>query len=414
MTLKEERQPLTIQFFVNFAHAQGTYFRFHNLAIGLRRLGHKVTIYAADHDRRVHTHWEQRDGLSYHIIPETPILRRVFGSNGDPLLILRRLARHYPPCHIAHLFQPFPGAAIPWLLSRAGARFYDWDDLWSGGFFERPKGIKIRWSAFATKFFEQRLPKWADQVTTISHFLRDRALARGAITATVLNSGSWMSNGPFDQKAARKILGLQDDALYVGFMGRTSAELQWCFDALSENIDRYPKLRFAICGPPASVLDGLSTRVRDRVDFLGQLTPEQAKRFAGSIDLGLLPMGPSKFNQSRLPQKFGDHLASGVPLLCSTVGECGFLIARFPWAIPAGTSFAEWRAAFAEALNRLSRNEIPKFDSAVFHENLSWDVICQGLEALYYRALSTVNSDVLTAMLARDQRPLRPFSREES
>jgi hypothetical protein len=40
-----EARPLQIHFFVNFSHPSGTYFRFHNLAIGLTRLGHQVTVF---------------------------------------------------------------------------------------------------------------------------------------------------------------------------------------------------------------------------------------------------------------------------------------------------------------------------------------------------------------------------------
>ena len=63
-------------------------------------------------------------------------------------------------------------------------------------------------------------------------------------------------------------------------------------------------------------------------------------------------MQENKFNLSRLPQKFGDYVGAGVPLLCSTVGECSLLVPRFPWVLPAGKTQTEWVNAFGVALDR--------------------------------------------------------------
>src|SRR5262249_13564359 len=158
----------------------------------------------------------------------------------------------------------------------------------------------------------------------------DLARKRGARSVSLLNSGSWLG-APVDRIEARRQLGLRQEAFYAGFMGRTVAELPWCIDALNESLDRHPRLRLAICRAPASCVEGLPTTLRNRIDYLGHLSAERARAFAGCIDLGLIPLEESVFNLSRLPQKFGDHLAAGVPVLCSTVGEVARLIDRFPW-----------------------------------------------------------------------------------
>ena len=99
-------------FFVNFVHPAGTYFRFHNLAIGLTRIGHQVTVFASDLNYRSVSRREVRDGVPYEIIPKT-FLVRAFGSHCDPIGWVRRYARRYPPCDVAHLFQPFPARLPP-------------------------------------------------------------------------------------------------------------------------------------------------------------------------------------------------------------------------------------------------------------------------------------------------------------
>jgi glycosyltransferase involved in cell wall biosynthesis len=379
--------PLRIHFLVSFSHASGTYFRFHNLAIALNRRGHDVRVFAASYLVGSPRRKEVRDGIPYELIPET-ILNRVTGVNCDPVTVFRRWASRRPPCDVAHLFQPFPSAAVPWLRGPARARFYDWDDLWYGGLMRGPVGRwREHWTRGCVRYFEQRLPRWADHVTAISQYLADLARARGAHAVTVLNSGSWPAE-PQPRSATRTRLGLRSDAFYVGFMGRNANELPWCFDGLAQNMERHPRLRLAICGMPESYLTGLPAFVRERVDYLGQLPPADATAFAGCLDLGLLPLQKDQFNLSRLPQKFGDHLATGVPLLCSSVGECGLLIGRFPWAISAGSTRAEWLAAFQDAVERLTHGDIPSVDRNLIRDVLSWDGISRRLAQLYRTVLA--------------------------
>ncbi len=378
---------LRIHFHVNYSHPGGTYFRFHNLAVGLTQLGHQVTVYACDFDRASLNRTEIRDGVPYVIRPEHWLTRLCWHAC-DPVTVIRRWASRCPPCDVAHLFQPFPGAAAPWLRATTRVRFYDWDDLWSGGLMSGPVARwREHWPRMLVRFMERRLPRWADHVTAISRVLADLAWDRGARAVSVLHSGSWPADTP-DKAATRARLGLRTDALYDGFMGRTTAELPWCFDALAKSVDRYPQLRLALCGMPASELDGLPPAIHGRIDYLGQLTPAAAKDFAACMDLALLPMKEDKFNLSRLPQKFGDYVAAGVPLLCSTVGECGLLVPRFPWVLPAGTTQAEWIKEFGAALDRVARGDVPEFDPHLFQAHLSWEGLSQTLAQTYRAALA--------------------------
>src|SRR5262249_45451810 len=132
---------LRVQFFTQACHSQGTYFRTHNLAIGLTALGHHVTVFSGDFDAKARVRAELRDGVRYEIVPECP-LNRVFGVAADPVIIARRFLRRYPACDVAHLFQPFPSAAAGWARAGSRVRFFDWDDLWCGGLFRPPVG---RW-----------------------------------------------------------------------------------------------------------------------------------------------------------------------------------------------------------------------------------------------------------------------------
>ena len=379
-------RPLNIQFFVNFVNEVGTYFRFHNLAVGLTRLGHQVKVFGGDHDSSSRSRKEVRQGVQYHILPEWPT-RKVFGANCDLPTVVRRFARSYPPCDIAHLFQAFPSAAAAWARSRARVRFSDWDDLWVNGLFPaRIRNWREACRIWTARLLEPRLPGWAGNVTTVSEFLANRARQANARNLSVIHNGFWPEPYP-DRASARRQLGLQEKALYVGFMGRTADELPWCFEALAQNQDRYPSLRLAICGAWKGHLQNMPSSIERRVDYLGQISPEQTRVFAAALDLGLLPLADTQFNQSRFPIKFCEHIATGVPLLCSTIGECGRLVDQFGWAIPAGKNQLTWLRAFQDTIAAIDRGDVPMVNLDEFQDHMSWDGLSRQLAQAYYAAL---------------------------
>src|SRR5262249_15801158 len=161
---------------------------------------------------------ELRDGVRYEIVPECP-LNRVFGVAADPVIIARRFLRRYPACDVAHLFQPFPSAAAGWARAGSRVRFFHSHDLCFGGFFLPPV---CRWRDFwvvnIVEFLERRLPSWANHVTVASHFLAGRARDARARGVSVIRNGFWTGTYP-DQRSARRLLGIREDALYAGFMG---------------------------------------------------------------------------------------------------------------------------------------------------------------------------------------------------
>jgi glycosyltransferase involved in cell wall biosynthesis len=378
---------LNIQFFTSYVHEQGTYFRYHNLARGLVKLGQQVTIYGCDLDPNSRSRREERHGIQYEIVPQS-WKPSVFSEYNHPLTAVRRAFRSYPRCDITHLFQPFLGAAVAWRRCPAHLRFYDWDDQWTGGLINGPlRSWRDRWPRLATRYLESRLPRWAGAVTCVGDYLADLARASGAPEVTIIHNGYWPTAFA-DRATARSRLGLRQDALYAGFMGRTTNELFWCFDALTATMSRHPTLRLALCGMPQWLLGGLPREVRERVDFLGQLTAAASQDFAAAVDVGLLPLDNTPFNQSRFPIKFSDHLATGNPLICSEVGEVGRLARLFPWAVAAGTTKGEWMSVFAAEIDRMARGDRRANDPDLLARHLSWDELSKKLLDSYRRALS--------------------------
>ncbi|AFY72024.1 hypothetical protein Pse7367_3801 (plasmid) [Thalassoporum mexicanum PCC 7367] len=394
----QSQQPLKINFLVDSIGQAGTYFRFHNLAIGLTKLGHQVTIFAGDGDTNSKARTELRDQIPYHVLPSFPG-QRYFSATNHPLNALRRALVDYPACDVAHVFQPFLSAGLPWQFSlkhKAKVRFYDWDDLWLGGVIAtdvRPKQFVAKWQKYWISRIEQNFPAQADHVTTCSHFLAERAKQRQAKDVSIIHNGFWGFD-VLDKATARKNFGMQPDALYVGFMGRTFASPDWCFEAIANNIERYPQLRFAICGITTEILELMGEwqqvpdEVKARVEMFGHIPSQKTREFSAAIDLGLLNLADTSFNQSRFPIKYAEYMATATPVLCSEVGECAMLSRSFPWVTLAGTTKSEWLVAFDQAVAAIANGTMPKVDLDAIAAQLSWAEISKKLEQAYYQTLS--------------------------
>lgn len=375
-------------FLCHSIHTHGTYFRWHNLAVGLTQLGHEVTVYAIDPDPTSAGRREIRDGVPYRIVHGSKG-NGLFGHAHHPWTTLRRLGGRYPKVDILHAFQPFLTTSLPlYWRGRSIAKkvVYDWDDLWVGGLTPKIPGrsFPARWAGWWLQWAEGRLPAIADHVTVSSDFLKAEALKRGASGVTIVPNGVWPAALP-DRASARATLGLQLDACYLGFMGFTLSDYEerFLFEPLIALADRHPNLRMAICGPEVRLRQAIPEAISRRVDYLGHLSAERTRLFARSLDLGLLPLADTPFNQSRFPIKFAEYLGAGTPVLCSSVGYCHKLAGHLPYVFSAGKTYREWCDAFEKGVAAGVDKRLPAVSLAEVYDLFSWQRIAGRLAATY-------------------------------
>ena len=377
---------MRIRFFTAASHAQGTYFRWQNLAIGLQRLGHDISVTAIGAPGGT-VEDTFRDTIPYNLIPGSHIGLRLLSAPYDPIATMRTVLPGPETADVFHLFQPFPHSCLaPWIhRHRCRALVYDWDDLWWRGLIHPPPPALSRAGIGArlTSWLEHRMPRRARLVTTCSGYLADLAHDRGASATHVIHNGYWPSLDYPGSPASRQRLGLDPAAFYFGFMGRTVNEFEWCLAPLALDSLHGRPVRLALCGMSADLLAALSPAQRARVDYLGQLTPDQTRLFANAIDCGLLPLEDTAFNQSRFPIKFAEYLAAGAHVVASAVGECAALARQIPAVTLTGTDRPSWSAAFAPG-------HAPRFDlrpetgpGSPLAQLLGWDALALSLAQSY-------------------------------
>jgi glycosyltransferase involved in cell wall biosynthesis len=383
---------LKIAFVTADCSTQGTYFRWHNIAMGLVNLGHTVTVYCIDNDDIPVARTESRNGVVYRIAKSAKG-KSLFGTTNHPITAVKRIFDDFSDCDIVHAFQPFLTVYLPWKFNfrkKAKITFFDWDDLWVDKLRDKnKKNFRGNWEYKLNGYFERKIASLGYRMTVCSNFLKNKAIERGASQVDIIHNGFWKYDVP-EKALAREKLGLQKDVSYVGFMGRTGFELYWAFNALDVCLKKGFNIRLALCGPNADVMGGLSDSVRSNIDYLGSLSPDDTRYFAAAIDLGLLPLMRTEFNESRFPIKFAEYLAAGLPVLCSEVGEVNEYGKKYPWVIKAGGSEEEWINHFVEAVQLLIENGLVSVDQSVVFTDLSWSGISKQVEGVYLTAMENV------------------------
>ena len=351
---------MRIAFFVQYNHPAGTYFRWHNMAKALQALGHQVDVYAGDHNWRQKVRIEDRDGIPYSIVPSLPTVRLFYAPN-DIFTALRWLF-HLPKKEydVYHLYQPFLHASLTWNLLRYKKReavfVYDWDDLWTGGLFQQPKGCRNRYLMWVTNRLEKKLPRCAKGVTVCSHFLKEK-LSQQQNVALIFN-GYWPKAVP-NKRDLRLKWGFKETAFYMAYIGKTADELDWVIAAHAYIQNKISiQVDLVIAGPPKDYVHQLlgdSVLIKN-IQYLGILNADDAGSLAAAVDLGLIPLANNAFNQSRFPVKFLDFLSVQTPVYVSKVGEIGHIAEGLTGAFAGPAEKTNWVQGLLHVVNTITTN----------------------------------------------------------
>lgn len=307
-----------------------SFWRCWHLGTELVRIGHKVTLLTVSATRRALPRTELSDGFT--LIESPNLLDLVYGVGpgygllGLPYRMMKVSRRGFD---LVHAFEHKPNVLLPAVFSRALNNcplVADWADWWgltsdgSGSQEGRHWPVPI----FETAL-EEFMHRRAERVTTISAGLRDRALSLGIPASRVHHIPSGAPTEaihPMDKGLCRRELGISPSPFLLGYVGSDDRDLDLLAPGLSAHRPGRPTIRLAIAGPkpPPAVA------AADGVLPFGRLPFSRLEIFMGACDALVLPQRDNVFNRARWPNKFGDYLAAGRPILCSRVGDVARIV----------------------------------------------------------------------------------------
>jgi len=236
-----------------------------------------------------------------------------------------------------------------------------------------------------------------DWITACSDDLRARAIALGADGARAETIPYGVDVARFRPDAGLRAAGRLAMAASPGDVimftaGRFVRKkgFEYLIDALGQLAPRWPSLRLVIAGG-GDLDDELRERARvrgvaDRVRFPGVLAQDDVAAHMAAADIAIMPsVHDDAGNVDGLPNTVMEALASGTPLVATTVGGIPSVVThgRTGWLVPERD--ADALAAAVEYLVRHAETRAA-LGRAAREETLSlrtWDKVAEGFERVY-------------------------------
>lgn len=375
----------------------GDWYRAWHLGRELTALGQRVTLVSISPDRRWRSRLRRIDGMEHLECPSAGTAP--LGHHGDgPLDIAARLGRLLRRrFDVVHGYTHYLDVCLPAFVLRRARGFVfvsDWCDWFSRGmamgrFASRPALIRL------TAAWEDAVRRRADGVTPISRALEQRCLDIGCAPERVHFLPGGAPAGlvrPLDAAASRAACGLEPDAQVAAYLGTPYPEEVGRFLAAAVGLARQrPNLRLLFIGSPKDWLRRAAGEagLAERVVFAGKVPDDDLPRWLACADFFILPMTDNPYHRSRWPNKTGEYLAAGRPLLASRVGEAARLLDEHPVGRAVGDDPGEIASAMAGLWDDAAgRERMGAAARALAEGGLSWAALADGLLAFYRRLLA--------------------------
>lgn len=366
-----------------------------HLAKGLVKRGHEVTFIAASAHCRGYQ--ELRDGVQI-VTFFDPSPTSVKKGGLSPFDMFSRLwfARHgsHDLIMVDSGFRPVTGL-VGHLLSKWKKTPYVcewWDWIGKGGLYDRKSTIYRYTLGFMDCWMEIWDKRHANGVVALSSLLQQRCQTLGlSQEQTCVIHGGCDSDDivPLHDDAQRLAwrcsLNIPEDAMVIGFAGLDSQEVEDMrpfLAAMQDLKQRYPALYWFSTGGSLNAAIRQQFQVGDEYRELGWVSYDEYVAALINADILLLTQEDHLINKARWPNKLGDYMAAGRPVLVTAVGE----VTHFSKANPDhGLFFVEWdseciiQACAALFEDRALRTSLGENNRQLAESIMSWDAKAQQL-----------------------------------
>ena len=308
-----------------------------SLASHLVTLGHEVTLVASRSTPGFHMRRSMIDGVAQIEMPDVMPRRMRHGGLSPLDVLLRSFWILFARYDLIHGFDHRPAVTLPAFLGkkvRGMTYVADWADLWG------KEGIAAQRSSLLGKLLgkfddevENRIHRWAAGVTAISTDL-DRRLEEQGVPESkrmILPPGANLNLiRPVEKIQARDELRLPRDAHIVAFSGYAPYDQEFLIQAVSAFLRKDREIIVISSGVVIPHLSKLTKELGqgERILQFGTLPLDKMGALLGAADLLMLPYLNTPVNRGRFPNKFGDYMAAGRPVITHRTGDLAELVER--------------------------------------------------------------------------------------
>lgn len=374
------------------------HFRAFPWARELTKRGHRVDILCHADTERWRTRIDSSHG--FRIIENPDMLVGALRQGWDPYCAWRRkrfLFAENKPYDLIHCLDT--RLAVIWpALAYARARdipiVSDWIDWWGrGGLIRERRPLWYRWLFGGVEtWFEEHYRARLDGLTTISEALLERGVALGCARdrAKVIHGGADLdifADIP-SMESCRERLGIAAGAPVVCFSGLdVLIDLPLAIRAFQALRRSKPDARLLLVGPTrddARRAAGDSTHIT----ATGPVPFADLPNYLAAANVFVMPFTSKVSNVGRWPNKVGDYMAVGRPVVSNPVGEVKWLYERYDIGLLADETPESIARALLELLDDPARAEAMGRRARKYAEtDFSWETRIVELEEWYHDIL---------------------------
>lgn len=256
------------------------------------------------------------------------------------------------------------------------------------------------WQRPIIAFFEKRVPRRANFVTTHTYFMKDKLIAWGVPAEKII----YLPNGidvdrfkpPSSVRVATEQKNLKLDGkkvvAYIGSLSLSSHPVNLLLSAFQSVLSSYPDTVLLIVGGGED-FDYLQEMARQigrlaQTRFVGRVRPENVTLYYQLADVTVEPVYDNDAARGRFPLKMLESWACGVPFVSADVGDRRMLLGSPPAGLLAQPGDAESLAtAIHQILSDPGMAETFRQRGLERVRSYYWDQLAVELETIYQQTL---------------------------
>lgn len=198
---------------------------------------------------------------------------------------------------------------------------------------ENSGNFKHKWQQKIIGCFQRLLPKWADLVTTNTHYMRQKLQRFGVSPHRIHYLPNGVDPARYPPVSNKDILILRDKLgatnkkviLYLGSIGLVNHPLHLLIEAYGKVHQHDPQTTLLLVGGGESI-DDVKSLVKEKglessVIMVGRVPPEEVVKYYAIADVSVDPVYDDPAARGRCPLKLFESWICGVPFVTGDVGD---------------------------------------------------------------------------------------------
>jgi len=367
-----------------------------SLARGLSELGNDITLITTSPHFSLFIKRKIISGVHIIIFPDIFHYKLTSKGFGGLSLLLKLIYVSQKKFDIVHSDSGHrPSSGWPCLLNRLIYRSKYvaewWDFFGKGGQLDNKPGLfKLLLGKFES-WSELNDKRKADGIVVLSGYMKSRAIMLGINDEkiTTVYGGADVSNIPLLKWANKRIINIENDKLVFGYIGMSDGEVEDLDPFLSAISDFDDRVVFVSYGEKLSKEYKAKYNLQNNFIEFGWIDYSKDSALFEVVDVFVLIKKDNDINKAGWPNKLGDYLACGRPVLLTPYGDVKSFSKEYSECFIQTTwSQKDIESRINDILQgKFDLHKMGKFARKVAENNISWSIKAQELETFYYKLI---------------------------